>query len=412
MLRYLLPCALALLLAPLLPANPSRAAPLPAAEPIRIGVLSDMTGILANDMGPGSVIATQMAIDEVGGKIGDRPIELVTGDHQNKPDVGASIARQWFDSGVLAIFDTPNSAIALNVAAQARERNRVFATTGATTTELTGARCSPNTVHWPVDNYAIGHSLGEAVLARGGRKWFFITTDYAFGTDQEAQTSDAVRRGGGVVVGGVRTPMGTSDYSSYLIQAQQSGADVVMLAMVGDDVMNALKQAAEFGLTKTMTVAAPTMGQTEVRAVGLAPTQGLLAISNFLWNLNDDTKAFSARFLERDPRHWEPTKLQAGTYSVVRHYLRALQTGVDPADGRAVVAAMKAIKVQDQAFGTNWVRADGRFMNPVFLVQVNTPAQSTGPWDLMHVVGTIPAEQAYRPLAGGGCPLLAEMGAK
>ena len=376
-----------------------------AAEPIRIGVLTDMNGILANDMGPGSVLAAQMAVEEMGGKVGDRPVEIISGDHQNKPDIGTTIARQWYDQGVTAIVDVPNSAIALGISALAAQKNRVFASTGASTTELTGAHCNANTVHWPTDNYAIGHVAGQAILAKGGKKWFFITADYAFGYDIEAQTSDAVKQGGGSIVGAVRTPIGTTDFSSYLIQARSSGADVLMLAMVGDDTTNALKQAAEFGIGKTMRLAAPTSTQIAVRGLGLQTAQGLLAVGNFEWNFNDRTRAFAARFEKRFPRHWPPTNMQAGTYSAVIHIMRALQAGADPMDGRAVVAKMKALPTDDDAFGPGSVRIDGRKMENVYLMQVKTPAESTSEWDQFKILAKIPAEQAFRPLADGKCNL-------
>ena len=377
-----------------------------AAEPIRIGVLTDMNGILANDMGRGSALAAQLAIEDFGGKVSGRPVELLVGDHQQKPDVGAAIARQWFDSGVCAIFNVPNSAIALGTAELARTRNRVFVAGGASSSELTNAKCSPNTIAWAVDNYAIGHSTGQAVLARGGRNWFFLTSDYAFGYDLEAQAMDAVRKGGGRIVGSVRAPLGTTDYSSFLLQAQQSGADVLMISAVGDDTVNAIKQAHEFGLSQSMRVAAPSVTTNDVVGIGVAVGQGILKVSNFDWDVNDKTRAFSRRFAERMANRWPPTNLQAGDYAGVLHTLKALQTGVDPLDGRAVVERMKQLPVNDAVFGAASIRADGRVMQDLYLLQVKSPGEPKGERDVFKVIGTIPAEQAFRPVAESVCSLL------
>ncbi len=377
-----------------------------AAEPIRIGVLTDMNGILANDMGPGSVIAAELAVADSGGMVGDRPVQVISGDHQQKPDVGAAIVRQWYDSGVAAIFDVPNSAIALGTAQLARDKNKVFVAGGASSSELTNTKCSPNTVAWAVDNYAIGHSTGEAVLAQGGRNWFFLTSDYAFGYDLEAQATDAVRKGGGRVVGSTRVPLGATDYSSFLLQAQHSGADTLMICAVGEDTVNAVKQATEFGLSRTMRVAAPSVTLNDVRGIGLSVGQGILKVSNFDWNINDGTRAFSKRFSDRLPRHWPPTNLQAGVYSAVLHTMKALQSGVDPLDGAAVVAAMKKIPVNDKVFGEARIRADGRVMQTLYLLQVKKPGEPVGEWDMFKLVDTISPEKAFRPVAESSCALL------
>jgi branched-chain amino acid transport system substrate-binding protein len=377
-----------------------------AAEPLRIGVMTDLNGILANDAGQGSVIAAQMAIDEVNGIIAGRPIDLLVGDHQMKPDIGASLSRQWWDSGVAAIFDVPNSAIALGIAASANARNRVFCPGTASTSALTNEKCSPNTVAFGADNYALGHACGAAILAEGGTSWFFLTSDYAFGYDLEAQAQDAVKKGGGKIVGAVRVPLGATDYSSFLLQAQQSGAQVLMISSVGADTTNAIKQAHEFGLTKTMRIAAPTLSQNDAHSVGVEIAQGILAVANFQWNLNDGTRAFTQRFSPRNPRHWPPTNLQAGVYSSVRHYLKAVAKGTDPMDGRAVVAMMKQIPVQDDALGHAIVRADGRVMQTIYLLRVKKPGEPTSEWDQFSLVRSIPPEQAFRPPSASACDLL------
>ena len=377
-----------------------------AVEPIRIGVLTDMNGILANDMGAGSVLAAQMAVADAGGAISGRAVQVLAGDHQQKPDVGAAIARQWFDADVAAIFDVPNSAIALGVAALARARNRLFVAGGASSSELTDSKCSPNTIAWAVDNYAIGHSTGAAVLARGGRNWFFLTSDYAFGYDLEAQARDAVLAGGGRVMGSTRVPLGASDFSSFLLQAQQSGADVLMVCAVGQDTVNAVKQAHEFGLTRAMRIAAPSVTLNDVRGIGLEVAAGILKVSNFDWDINEGTRAFSRRFSERLPRHWPPTNLQAGVYSAVLHMMKALNSGADPADGRGLAEAMKKIPVDDPVFGKAYIRADGRVMQQLYLLQVKAPGQPRGAWDDFAVLDPIAPEQAFRPLARSSCPLL------
>jgi branched-chain amino acid transport system substrate-binding protein len=381
-----------------------------AAEAIRIGVLTDMNGILANDMGHGSAVAAQLAIEDAGGKVGDRAIELLVGDHQQKPDVGAAIARQWFDSGVCAIFNVPNSAIALGTAELARVRNRVFVAGGASSSELTNTKCSPNTVAWAVDNYAIGHSTGQAVLAQGGKNWFFLTSDYAFGYDLEAQAMDAVRKGGGKVAGSVRVPLGSSDYSSFLLQAQQSGADVLMISAVGDDTVNAVKQTHEFGLNQTMRVAAPSVTTNDVVGIGVAVAQGILKVSNFDWDMNEGARAFARRFAERMGKRTVPTNIQAGDYSAVLHTLKALQTGVDPLDGRAVVARMKQSPVEDAVFGKASIRADGRVMQELYLLRVKAPGQPKGEKDVFEVVASIDPSVAFRPVSESVCPLLVSKG--
>ena len=379
-----------------------------AAEPLRLGVLNDMSGVYADFQGIGSVIAAQFAVEDFGGKVGDRPIEVISGDHQNKPDTGMTIARDWLDNrGIDILLDVPNSAVALAVADLVRQKNKVFLGSGAGTADLTGKACSPNTVHWTYDTWEIGHSLGRAVLAQGGRKWFMLVADYSFGYDLEKSMSDAVRAGGGTVVGSARHPLGNADFSSFLVQAQNSGADVLGLANAGGDTNTALKQATEFGLTRTMRMAGPVVTVNTVKALGLPAAQGLLTIQAFYWDQNDGTRAFAQRFQAKHPRHNMPNDLQAGVYSGTLAYLRAVAAlNGQSGDGRAVVEQMKRAPSTDPLFGTSPVRADGRVLHPVYLLETKTPAESKADWDYFKVVSTIAPEDAWRPLAEGGCPLV------
>jgi branched-chain amino acid transport system substrate-binding protein len=379
-----------------------------AGEPLRIGVLNDMSGVYSDFQGPGSVIAAQLATQDFGGKIGDRAIEVLSGDHLNKPDVGLSLARNWLDTGsVDAILDVPNSAVALAVADLAREKNRVFIGSGAGTADLTGAHCSPNTVHWTYDTWETGHNLGKAVVEEGGKKWFLLVANYAFGYDLEKSMSEAIRAAGGTVVGSVRHPLGSSDFSSFLLQAQGSGADVLGLANAGGDTDTALKQAAEFGLTPGMKMAGPVVTVNTVKSIGLPAAQGLLAVQSFYWDMNDGTRAFARRFAERHPQHNMPNDMQAGVYSSTLAYLRAVAAlGGQSADGAKVVQEMKRTPSTDPLFGTSPVRQDGRVLHPVYLLGTKTQAESHGPWDYFKVLATVPAESAFRPLAEGNCPLV------
>jgi branched-chain amino acid transport system substrate-binding protein len=374
-------------------------------EPLKIAVLNDMNGVFANDQGPGSLIAAQLAIDDYG-KLVNRKIELLSGDHQNKPDIGSALTRQWLDSGVQLILDVPNSAIAFDVMTQVQAKNKVFIGSGAGSAEITGPRCSPNTAQWTYDTWSLGHSLGQAVVAEGGKSWFAITSDYAFGYDLEAQTFDAVKAAGGTIKGSVRAPLGTSDFSSYLLQAQSSGAQVLLFAIPGQDAVNSLKQASEFGIGKSMKLANPTVNGGYVHSMGLADSQGLLGVSAFYWDLNDGTRAFSKRFMERYARHWPPNDMQAGVYSAVKHYLEAVAAGADPDDGRATMAEMKKLPVDDVIFGKGSLRADGREIHPVYLFQVKSPAESKSEWDVFKVVSSVPADRAYRPMDQGGCKMV------
>jgi branched-chain amino acid transport system substrate-binding protein len=373
---------------------------------LRIGVMNDMNGVYADFQGPGSVVAAQLAVEDFA-KQSNRKVEVLSADHQNKPDIGAAIAGRWFDSeGVDMIIDVPNSAVALAVAGAARDKNKVFIGSGAGTAALTGDKCSPNTVHWTYDTYAMGHALARGLLDKGGKSWFFITADYAFGADLQKQASDEVLAKGGTVLGSVRHPIGTNDFSSFLVQAQGSNADVVALANAGGDTVNTIKQATEYKIRDKQRVAALIFDLQSVPSLGLQHAQGLTAINAFYWDMNEETRAWSLRYQTRHPKKAMPNHMQAGVYAGVLHYLKAVDKVGSPTDGRAVVAAMKAMTTDDPLFGKGSIRADGRKMHPMYLLEVKSPAESKGEWDVFKVAATIPAEQAFRPLKDGACPLV------
>jgi len=373
---------------------------------LRIGVLNDMSSVYADFQGPGSVLAAQMAVEDFA-KMSKRKVEVLSADHQNKPDIGAAIARRWVDTeGVDIIVDLPNSAVALAVGDIVREKNKVAIGSGAGTALLTGAKCSPNFVHWTYDTWAYGHSLARAVMKQGGTSWFFVTADYAFGHDLEKQASDEVTAGDGKVIGSVRHPIGASDFSSFLLQAQASKAQVIAFANAGGDLTNSLKQAAEFQLSPKQRLVGLIFGVTNIPALGLKATAGLQSVAPFYWDLNKDTRKWSQRFQEQHPKKMMPNDMHAGVYAAVLHYLKAVEKVGSPADGKAVVEAMKAISTDDPLFGKGTIRQDGRKLHPMYLLEVKTPAESTGDWDYMKVVATVPSEQAFRPMNEGGCPML------
>jgi branched-chain amino acid transport system substrate-binding protein len=373
---------------------------------LRIAVLNDMSSVYADYQGIGSVIAARMASEDYGGKAAGRAIEILSADHQNKPDVGAAIARRWLDTeGVEMIADIPNSAVALAVSELTRDKNKVFVASGAGTSLLTGERCSPNTVQWTYDTYAQGHSIAKAILNRGGKTWFFVTADYAFGHDLEKQAADEVAKGGGKVLGSVRHPLGQSDFSSYLLRAQASGAGVVAFANAGGDLINCLKQAAEFKLAPRQLLTGLIFDVNGVPPLGLQAAQGLLAIDPFYWDMNEGTRSWSRRFQGLHPQKNMPNDMQAGVYAGTLHYLKAVDKVGGAADGRAVVAAMKSMPTDDPLFGRGTIRQDGRKMHPMYLFEVKRPDESKGPWDYYKLLSTIPAEQAFRPLGEGGCKL-------
>jgi branched-chain amino acid transport system substrate-binding protein len=373
---------------------------------IRIGVMNDQSGVYRDDTGMTGVICARQAVEEFAAQMPDATIEVVFADHQNKADIGASIAREWFDrGGVDVIVDVPTSSVALAVNTICREKNKVFLNSGAATTDLTGAQCSPNTVHWTYDTYMLARSTGGATVRAGGDTWYFITANYVFGQQLQRDTAKLVEASGGKVLGASVYPFPeTSDFSAPLLQAQASGAKVLGLANSGADTINCIKQAHEFGLTKTMKIASMLLYASNIHGVGLEMGQGMIATESFYWDLNDRTRAFMDRIKPKTPKQW-PNMIQAGNYGAVLHYLKAVKSlgAASAADGRAVVARMKAMPTDDDCFGPGTIRADGRKLHPAYLLQAKTPAESKHEWDLMKVIATTPADQAFRPEAEGGC---------
>jgi branched-chain amino acid transport system substrate-binding protein len=383
-----------------------------SAQPIRVkvGVLNDMSGVYSDTGGPGSVVAAQLAIEDFA-KIraengADVSVDLVSADHQNKPDVGAAIARQWYDrDGVDAIFDVPTSSVALAVSQVTREKNKIFIDSGAGTTELTGKACSPNTIQWTYDTYALAHGTAGAMLKRGGDTWYFLTADYAFGISLQNEAAAVVEKGGGRVLGAAKVPFPATDFSSFLLQAQASQAKVIGLANAGGDTINAVKQAHEFGLTDGgQKLAALLIYAVDVHSLGLQTARGLVLTESFYWDLTPETRAFSARFAQRHHGSM-PTMNHAGVYAGLLHYLKAV-AATRSTDAQATMAWMKANPTDDPLFGKGSIRADGRKLHPMYLFEVKAPAESKGEWDLYKLLDTIPAAQAFRPLSDGGCPLV------
>jgi branched-chain amino acid transport system substrate-binding protein len=373
---------------------------------VKIGVLNDQSTVYADSQGIGSVIAAQFAVDDYAGKLGLKA-EVVSADHQNKVDIGAAQARNWYEvQGVDMIIDVPNSAVALAVNILARDLNKVLIGSGAGTAELTGKSCTPNTIHWTYDAWELGHGFAKAVYARGGKRWFFISADYAFGKDLEGNASDEVMALGGQVMGAVRAPIGNADFSSYLLRAQSSGADTIAFANAGGDLSNALKQAAEFGLVGKFQMPGFVFSINNVQALGLQASQGVLAMMPFYWDQDDASRAFAKRFQERHPRKIMPNDMQAGVYAATVHYLKAVAALKNAGDGRAVVAKMKDMPTSDPLYGEGRIRPDGRKIHPVRLYETKKPSESKGEWDYFKLISTIPADQAFRPLAEGGCPLV------
>ncbi|KJC50994.1 ABC transporter permease [Bradyrhizobium sp. LTSP885] len=376
---------------------------------VKIGALSDQSGLYADLGGPGSTLAAQMAIEDSGLKAKGWTIDLISGDHQNKPDIGTTIARQWFDvDKVDVVVDVPNSGVALAVNNVVKEKNGVYINSGAATSDLTNAQCSPNTVHWTYDTYMLAHTTGQALVKAGGDTWFFLTADYAFGAALERDTTAVITANGGKVVGGVKHPLNTSDFSSFLLQAQSSKAKIIGLANAGGDTTNSIKQAAEFGIVKGgQKLAALLLFLTDVKAIGLETAQGLNFTETFYWDMNDQTRAFSKRFSEKMKNGAMPTMVQAGVYSGLLHYFKALDAlGSNPHDGVKVVAKMKSIPTDDPLFGKGEVQANGRVTHNAYLFEVKKPSESKGPWDFYKLVGTVSGDQAFTPLAQSTCPLL------
>ncbi len=373
---------------------------------VKIGVLNDQSTVYSDSQGIGSVIAAQFAVDDYAAKLGVKA-EVLSADHQNKVDIGASLARNWYDvQGVDMIIDVPNSAVALAVNTLARDLNKVLIGSGAGTAELTGKSCTPNTIHWTYDTWELGHGFAKAVFARGGKKWFFISADYTFGKELEGNAADEVTALGGQVLGSVRAPIGNADFSSFLLQAQASGADTIAFANAGGDLSNSLKQAAEFGLVGKVRMPGFVFQINNVQALGLRSSQGVLALMPFYWDQDDASRAFAKRFQERHPRKIMPNDMQAGVYAATVHYLKAVAAVKDGHDGRAVVAKMKEMPTSDPLYGEGMIRIDGRKIHPVHLYETKTPAESKGDWDYFKLISTVPADQAFRPLNEGGCSLV------
>ena len=365
---------------------------------VKLGVLNDRSGVYADLSGEGSVIAAQMAVEDFKAADKGMKVEIISADHQNKPDIGSSIARKWYDEeGVNAILDVPTSSVALAVADITAEKNGVLINSGAGSTELTQGQCKPTTIHWTYDTAALANGTGKALTDAGGKKWFFITADYAFGQSLQENTAKVVEASGGEVVGNVDAPFPTTDFSSYLLQAQGSGADVIGLANAGGDTVNAIKQASEFGITQAgQKLAALLFFITDVQALGAQTAQGLSLTSAFYWDRNDATRDWSKRFMERHGA--EPTMVQAGVYSGTLQYLKAVEALGSAEDGKAVAAKMKESPFDDPLFGKGSIRGDGRAIHDMYLYEVKTPAESTGEWDLYKEVATISGEDAFLPM--------------
>ncbi|QIO34529.1 ABC transporter substrate-binding protein [Bradyrhizobium sp. 1(2017)] len=376
---------------------------------VKIGALSDQSGLYADLGGPGSTLAARMAVEDSGLAAKGWKIDIISGDHQNKPDIGTTIARQWFDvDKVDVIVDVPNSGVALAVNNVVKEKNGVYINSGAATSDLTNAQCSPNTVHWTYDTYMLAHTTGQALVKAGGDTWFFLTADYAFGAALERDTTAVITANGGKVAGGVKHPLNTPDFSSFLLQAQASKAKIIGLANAGGDTTNTIKQAAEFGIVKGgQKLAALLLFLTDVKAIGLETAQGLNFTETFYWDMNDQTRAFSKRFAEKMKNNAPPTMVQAGVYAGVRHYLKALEAlGGNPHDGVKIVEKMKSMPTEDDLFGKGEIQPNGRTIHSAYLFEVKKPSESKGPWDFYKLVGTVPGDQAFTPLSESKCALL------
>ena len=374
---------------------------------VKIGVMTDMSGLYADITGPGSVTAARMAVEDFGAAAKGMKVEVLAADHQNKPDVGSNIVRQWIDvDKVDAIADVPTSSIGLAVLQIVRDRNKVFLVSGAATSDLTGKACSPNTVHWTYDTWALANGTGKAIVQTGGKTWFFVTADYAFGHALERDTAAVVEANGGKVLGKVRHPFPGTDFSSFLLQAQASKAQVIGLANAGGDTINSVKQAAEFGLVKGgQSLAGLLVFVNDVHALGLRTAQGLVFTESFYWDRTDASRAFAKRFAPQS-RGNMPSMVQAGVYGAVTHYLKAVEAARSDADGKAIVARMKDTPTDDPLFGKGMIRADGRKIHDMYLLEAKKPEESKHAWDYMKIRATIPAAEAFRPLKEGGCPLV------
>lgn len=375
---------------------------------VKLGVLNDMSGLYADISGPGSVIAANLAVEDYMKIDKSIKVEVVSADHQNKPDIGVNIARQWYErDNVDVILDVTTSSVALAVSELTREKKKLFLASGAGTSDLTGVKCSPYTVHWTYDTWALANGTGSAMTKKGADTWFLLTADYAFGAALERDTVEAVTKAGGKVVGSVKHPMNTSDFSSFLLTAQASKAKVVALANAGSDMINAIKQASEFGITQGgQSLAGLLIFSSDVKALGLQAAQGLILTEAFYWDQTDATREFSKRFAAKFNGKM-PTMAQAGVYSSILHYLKAV-SALKSKDSDKVMAKMKETPIDDALFGKGSIRADGRAIHPMYLYQVKKPSESKSEWDIYKLVATIPAEEAFRPLNAGGCPLVSQ----
>ena len=374
---------------------------------IKIGVLSDMSSLYTDIAGAGSVVAAKLAVEDSGLEKRGIKVEVVSADHQNKPDIGSAVARRWYEAdNVDVIVDVPNSGVALAVSQITKDKNKVFLAVGAGTSDLTGKACSPNTVHWAYDTWMLANGTGTALTKNGGSTWFFITADYAFGQALERDTTAAVQAAGGKVLGNARAPLNNQDFSSFLLQAQASKAKVIGLANAGGDTTNSIKQAAEFGIIKGgQSLAGLLVFLTDIHALGLPTAQGLTFTETFYWDMNDQSREFAKRFAPLD-KGIHPTMVHAGVYSAVLHYLKAVEALKNDSDGAKIVEKMKATPTDDPLFGKGSIRVDGRKIHPAYLLEVKKPAESKAAWDYYKVLATIPPEQAFRPLKDGGCPLV------
>ena len=375
---------------------------------VKIGVMNDMSGLYADIGGPGSVLAAKMAVEDFGAAAKGLKVEVVSADHQNKPDVGSTIARTWYDvDKVDAIFDVPTSSVALAVNQITKDKGKAHINTGAATSDLTGKACTPNTVHFLYDTWMLANGTGSAIVKTGGDSWFFLTADYAFGHALERDTEAVVLKNGGKVLGKVRTPFPGTDFSSFLLQAQASKAKVIGLANAGGDTINSIKQAAEFGIVKGgQNLAGLLVFLPDVHGLGLNTAQGLVFTETFYWDLNDQTRAWAKRFAAANGGKY-PSADHAGVYAAVLHYLKAVEAGKTD-DGTKVVAKMKELPTDDPLFGKGMIRADGRKIHPAYLFEVKKPSESKGPYDYYKLRATIPADQAFRPIDQGECPLVAK----
>jgi branched-chain amino acid transport system substrate-binding protein len=374
---------------------------------IKIGVLTDMSSLYTDLSGAGSLLAARLAAEDFGAAAKGMKVEFVNADHQNKADVGSAVARQWYDvDKVDVIVDTPNSGVALAVNQITKEKNKVFLVSGAASSDLSGKACSPNTIHWTYDTWLLANGTGNAIVKTGGDSWYFLTADYAFGHALEGDTEAVVLKNGGKVLGKVRHPLNTADFSSFLLQAQASKAKIIGLANAGGDTTNSIKQAAEFGIVRGgQNLAGLLVFLTDVHALGLQTAQGLIFTETWYWDMNDNNRAFAKRMATAN-KGIHPTMIHAGVYSAVTHYLKAVEALKSDADGGAVVKKMKDTPTNDPLFGQGSIRQDGRKIHPAYLFEVKKPAESKAPWDYYKLRATIPAEQAFRPVTEGNCPLV------